>query len=199
MAPTSTESEVLEELVATAAAGDRGAQNLLLDRYWPVILQAVRGRKNRIGGKMAAREDTDDLQQTAALKVLTQLPSHEWRGRTAFVAWIKKLARHKVSDTYRHHSAAKRDASAETRAERGDAPRDGARSAESRFDDQQRVEQLLAQVRQLKPSYGAALMMHHLGFSMAQIGETLDCSAEAARKLVARARAKLIAQRASGR
>lgn len=192
--PNSTESQVLEELVTSAAAGDRRAQNELLARYWPVILQAVRGRKNRIGKKMAAREDTEDLQQTAALKVLTELPKHEWRGRSAFVAWVKKLARHKVSDAYRHHSARKRDAGAETRAERADAPRAGARSAESRFDDHQRVDKLLAQVQKLKPEYGAALMMHHLGFSMAQIGEALDCSAEAARKLVARARAKLVSQ-----
>jgi RNA polymerase sigma factor (sigma-70 family) len=187
----STESQFLEELVAAAAAGDRKAQDTLLRQYWLVIHQAVRGRKNRIGAKLASREDTQDLQQVAALKVLTELPAHEWRGSSAFVAWVKKLSRHKVSDAYRHHSARKRDAGVETSADKVDA-RGLSRSAESRFDDHQKVEKLMAQVQQLKPEYGAALMMHHLGFTMAQIGEMLGCSAEAARKLVARARAKLV-------
>ena len=52
-------------------------------------------------------------------------------------------------------------------------------------------------MRQLKPEDGAALMRHHMGFPLGQIGEMLGCTPEAARKLVARARAKLVQQQKS--
>ena len=187
-----TDSEVLEELVAAAARGDRAAQETLLGQYWQVIRQVVRARKNRLGTRLAAREETQDLQQAAALRVLTELEDHRWQGRPAFVAWVKKLAQVEVIDRYRFHSAKKRDVIAETSDERAlDRPAP-ARSAESRLDDQRELDQLIDQVQALKPEYGAALMMHHMGFSHAQIGELLECTPEAARKLVTRARLKLL-------
>ena len=186
-------SQVLQDLIAQAATGDRGAQEALMQHYWPLITQAVRARKNRLGGPAMAKEQTVDLQQTAALKVLSELGKHRWQGQSAFTAWVRKLADLEVIDTYRHHHAQKRDAAAEV-------PADGvleltapARSAESRMDDHARVNSLLAQVRQLKEEYGAALIMSHMGFTHAEIGETLDCTPEAARKLVSRARVKLVA------
>ena len=47
----------------------------------------------------------------------------------------------------------------------------------------------------LKEEYGAALLMHHLGFSHAEIGAALECTPEAARKLVTRARKRLLDRR----
>ena len=67
-----------------------------------------------------------------------------------------------------------------------------ARSAESKFDDQDRLTELLKNVQRLKSEYGAALMMHHMGFSHGEIGETLGCTTEAARKLVSRGRIQLL-------
>ncbi len=193
-----TDSERLEELVAEAAGGDRTAQQTLLVRYWQVIRQVVRARKNRLGERLSAREETQDLQQAAALRVLSQLDDHRWQGKSAFVAWVKKLAQVEVIDWYRHHSAQKRDVAVETGEEAAGAQVASLRSAESRLDDQRELDELLAQVEALKPEYGAALMMHHMGFSHAQIGEALKCTPEAARKLVARARIKLLAARGSG-
>lgn len=192
-APTNfTDSEVLEELVAAAAAGDRGAQQHLLAQYWPVILQAVRARKHRMGGALAAREDTQDLQQAAALRVLQQLTRHRWQGSSAFAAWIKTLARLEVVDAHRHHHAGKRDVGAEARAMSVGGIAAAGASNESRFDAGRRLEALLEQVQALKPEYATALLMHHMGFSHAEIGDTLGCTAEAARKLVSRARTRLL-------
>ncbi|MEE8408726.1 MAG: sigma-70 family RNA polymerase sigma factor [Myxococcota bacterium] len=188
----STESQIVEELVAAAADGDRDAQAQLLDKYWPLIRQAVRGRKNRLSQKLAAREETQDLEQVVAIKLLNVLPKHTWRGGSAFAAWIKKLASNEVLDTYRRHGAQKRDVHAEQALELGVEPAQPARSAESRFDDHQKFESLMKQIQELKDEYGAALMMHHFGFTHAQIGEALGCTPEAARKLVARARRKLL-------
>jgi RNA polymerase sigma-70 factor (ECF subfamily) len=187
-----TASEALIELLEAAATGDRGAQDDLLRRYWPVIRQAVRGRKNRLGQKMAAREETQDLEQAAAIKVLGELEKHEWRGRSAFANWIRKLADFEVVDAFRHHSAKKRDAGAEEPARDDQLVRPGGRSMESKFDDQHRLSGLLEQIERLQGDYGAALLMHHMGFSHAEIGDTLGCTAEAARKLVSRGRIKLL-------
>lgn len=188
----STESQIVEELVAAAAEGDRSAQTQLLERYWPLIRATVRGRKNRLSNKLAAREETQDLEQVVAIKLLNVLPKHAWRGGSAFAAWIKKLASNEVLDTYRRHGAQKRDAHAEQSLEPGVELQQPARSAESRFDDHRRFDTLMKQIQELKDEYGAALMMHHLGFTHAQIGEALGCTPEAARKLVARARRKLL-------
>ena len=142
--------------------------------------------------RQGMREETQDLEQTAAMKLLSALPKHSWQGGSAFAAWIKKLASNEVLDTYRRHGAQKRDALAETPLIPGRDLPAAARSAESRFDDDQRFAGLMQQVEELKAEYGAALLMHHLGFSHAQIGEALGCTAEAARKLVSRARRKLV-------
>jgi len=188
----STASQALEDLVCAAADGDRAAQQHLMERYWAVIEQAVRGRKNRMGQRLAAREETQDLAQSAAIKVLGELDKHSWQGRSAFAAWVKKLARYEVVDAYRHHSAKKRDAAAELPQSRADRAVRALRSAESVYDAQHAASRLLDEVRQLKPEYGAALLMHHLGFSHAEIGESLGCTAEAARKLVSRGRTSLL-------
>jgi len=187
-----TASEALIELLEGAASGDRGAQEDLLRRYWPVIRQAVRGRKSRLGQKMAAREETQDLEQAAAIKVLGELPKHEWRGRSAFANWIRKLADFEVVDAFRHHSAQKRDAGVEDHADAEHAGPPPLRSIESKFDDRHRLAGLLQQISKLQGDYGAALLMHHMGFTHAEIGEALGCTAEAARKLVSRGRIKLL-------
>lgn len=192
----STESQLLEEMVAAAAAGDKSAQARLLERYWPVIRQAVRARKNRLSSRLAAREETQDLEQVAALKILTSLPKHTWQGGSAFAAWIKRLSSNEALDIYRRHGAQKRDAHAERELKEESDPPPQARSAESVFDDQQRFAVLLGQIQKLKAEYGAALMMHHIGFTHAQIGDALGCTAEAARKLVTRGRQKLLELRA---
>ena len=185
------ESTLLQELISRAAAGERDAQQTLLEQYWPIIRHAVRARKARVSARLAQREDTADLEQTAAIKILEALPKHTWQGGNSFAAWIKTLASSEVIDRYRHHHAQKRDAGAETSLSRaeGEAVR---RSPESQLDDRNRVSALFEKVSTLKPDQAAAVLMHHMGFSHAEIGESLDCTADAARKLVTRAHSKLI-------
>lgn len=182
--------------MAEAAGGDRAAQEELLARYWPLIVQAVRARRHRMGRGQAGRDETQDLEQKAAIRVLGELGRHEWRGLSSFGAWIKKLSDLEVIDQHRHHSAKKRDAAQDaglSQMERGPFPMGAiGPSMESRIDRQDRLDELLSRVQSLKPEYGSALIMHHLGFSHAEIGEALGCTTEAARKLVSRARIRLL-------
>ena len=189
----STESQVIEELVLAGAAGDREAQQALLQRYWPVITQVVRARRARM--RRDVRDDTGDLIQEVAIEILRSLPGQRWQGRQAFVAWIRKLADYELKDIHRYNRRQKRDRRAETNEDKIDLSRRQAQSMESRLDNRQQVETLMNSIESLKPEYGAALMLHYAGYAHAEIGQMLDCSAEAARKLVARARAKLVASR----
>lgn len=190
-------AQVLEEIVLSAAKGEREAQDVLLRKYWPLIRAAVRGRKNRLGQKLRAREETQDLEQAAALKLLNELGKHEWRGPSAFAAWVRQLAEHGVIDAYRHHRAQKRDMANEATASHADFAREMLRSPESLVDDQKKLTLLLQDLERLKGEYAAALLMHHMGFAHGEIGETLGCSAEAARKLVSRSRTKLLSLRSA--
>jgi RNA polymerase sigma factor (sigma-70 family) len=187
----STESEFLEELILSAAKGDREAQNELIGRYWPIIRDAVRAAKRRMGERLAEREETVDLQQAAAIKILAALDAHDFRGRPAFAAWIRRLAQAEVVDHHRHHAAQKR-AAPELGGSVLDRVAEERRSPESRYDDMQRFDALLAQIGELKPEYRTALLLHHMGYSHKEIGETLGCTPEAARKLITRARTKLL-------
>ncbi len=184
----------LEALVRAAADGDRDAQEHLLKSFWPVIRAAVRGRRGRLPPAARARLDTADLEQEAALRLLQGLGGHNFRGVSAFAAWVRKLTDHLVLDLHRRQHAQKRDAAADTRISAHDIELQS-RSPESRLDEVAAADALLAELARLKPEYGAALMLHHFGFSMAEIGETLGCSTEAARKLVSRARLRLLALR----
>jgi RNA polymerase sigma factor (sigma-70 family) len=186
------DSDHLQDLVVRAAEGNRAAQQTLLTRFWPLIHKAVRARKARLGRALDGREETEDVEQAAALKVLEELPKHRWQGRSAFSAWIGKLAALEVVDRYRFHRASKRDVVAEASESRAKVLRGNRRSAESMIDDDRRFRSLMAKVAEMKDDYGAALLMHHMGFSHAEIGDALACSAEAARKLVTRAHRKLV-------
>jgi RNA polymerase sigma factor (sigma-70 family) len=188
-------SSTLEALIEAAAGGDRGAQQELLATYWPVVRMTVRGRRRLLSTKVRARDETVDLEQEVALKVLLGLPQHEWRGASAFVAWVRELARNEVIDRTRRGTAARRDVRAETELPSQELPAPAPRSMESMADGARGARDLMRDIERLKPEYGAALLMHHGGFSHAEIGEALDCTEEAARKLVSRGRTRLLALR----
>jgi RNA polymerase sigma factor (sigma-70 family) len=184
-----TASEDLEQLVARAAQNDVRAKNDLVRQYWPVIQMAVRGRRRSLGAKHRGRDDTADLMQDAAMRVLRELPRHEWRGHRAFVAWIKRLTDAEVIDAQRYHLAAKRDVRREaTATSRAGVSRS---SIETRLDQKKRLHEVSEQIATLKPEQQTAIFMHCLGYAHGETGELLGCSPEAARKLLARALAKL--------
>jgi len=187
----STASAVIEDLVTLAAQGDRGAQERLFERYWGVIRQIVRACRARHGRHLQVRDQTDDLAQEVALEVLSAMPRQHWQGRQAFRAWIRCMAEAKVIDAQRYHLAQKRDQRRETAQSHADAKAPSP-SPESMIDEGRRLTRLSELIAELKPEYAGAVMLHHLGYTHAEIGELLGCTPEAARKLVSRAEAKLV-------
>ncbi|OGQ91011.1 MAG: hypothetical protein A2289_00895 [Deltaproteobacteria bacterium RIFOXYA12_FULL_58_15] len=188
----STDSQIVEGLVASAAAGDSGARSVLFQRYWPVIRQIVRACRYRMGGATRLREQTQDLEQEVALEVLLALPKQRWQGRQAFKAWLHKLATATIIDAQRFNLAKRRDHRVETGVERAERMTPAGTSPESAIDDHRRLQTLAEMLDELKPQYAGAVMLHHLGYTYAEVGELLGCTAEASRKLVSRGEAKLV-------
>ncbi len=188
MAAERESSAEVEALVRRAAAGEAAAQAELLGRYRYVIRRAVRAR---LGGALRAREETADLEQEVALRVLTSLGKQQWRGRSAFLAWLKQLALGEVIDRVRYHAAARRAVAAEVELEE-DAVAQAKRSPESLMDEQARLHELERRLEALPDKQALAVMLFHQGHSHAEIGAVLGCSEEAARKQVARGRARLV-------
>jgi len=187
-----TESVVIEQMVGAAAAGDRQAQQDLLRRYWSLIRDIIHTRRQRVGHQLRDREQTQDQQQDIAVHLLRDLPKHVWHGKKAFLAWMRKLADAKVIDAQRHHRALKRDAGAETGVEQLEiSPQPSRPSPETMIDQNRRLAATESLLEQLKPEYAAAVRLHCMGYSHSEIGEALDCTPEAARKLVARGFSKM--------
>ena len=133
------------------------------------------------------------------MELLASLRKHEWRGRQAFVAWIRKVADCEVRDIARFHGRGRRRVGAET----GTGPlaqlSGGGTGGETRAARRQKLGELEQAIAALKPEYAGAVLLAAQGYSHGEIGEILGCTAEAARKLVARGRAKLALSGAGSR
>lgn len=186
-----TDSAIIEQLVADAAAGRGDAADRLMRKYWHIIERLVRHRRRRLGTQLRLREATCDLSQDAAIRVLRELPKHGWRGKSAFIAWIRAVASAQMIDEARYHGAQKRNRAVETVADEPNLAAQSARSLESQLDEKDHLRSLSNEIARLKPEYHDALLLCALGGTHEEIGEYLDCSGEAARKLVSRARAAL--------
>ncbi len=184
-----TESEIVEQLVGAAAQGDRDAQDALLRRYWAHIGAIVRGRMFRLSRGLRGREEDRDLVQDAVMRILRELPRHALQGRRPFLAWMRRVADAAVIDRQRFHAARRRSPEAEMPLDSRVAH--SARSPDSRIDREREAAGLLSALRQLEPDTAAAVLMHHMGYTHAEVAAHLELGPEQVRKRIARAEVKL--------
>jgi RNA polymerase sigma-70 factor (ECF subfamily) len=90
-------SEVPDELVAAAMAGDREAVARLLETIRPLVVRYCRGR---LGVTDRSSLSADDVAQEVCMAVLTALPSYRVQGKP-FLAFVYGIASHKVIDAHR--------------------------------------------------------------------------------------------------
>jgi RNA polymerase sigma-70 factor (ECF subfamily) len=90
-------TDVPDELVAAAMAGDHQAVGRLLAIIRPVVVRYCRAR---LGRTDRASASADDVAQEVCLAVLTALPSYRVQGRP-FLAFVYGIAAHKVIDAHR--------------------------------------------------------------------------------------------------
>jgi len=93
---TSDATDVPDELVRAAAAGDRDAVERLLAVVRPHAMRYCRARM----GSSNRSPSADDVAQEVCLAVLAGLPRYRFEGRP-FLAFVHRVAAHKVIDAHR--------------------------------------------------------------------------------------------------
>ncbi|HVL84676.1 MAG TPA: sigma-70 family RNA polymerase sigma factor [Pseudonocardia sp.] len=90
-------TEVPDELVVAAMAGDRNAVGRILATIRPLVVRYCRAR---LGRSDRSSVSADDVAQEVCLAVLTALPGYRIQGRP-FLAFVYGIAGHKVIDAHR--------------------------------------------------------------------------------------------------
>jgi RNA polymerase sigma-70 factor, ECF subfamily len=93
----SDSTDVPDELVAAAMAGDRQAVGRVLAIIRPLVVRYCRAR---LGAPDRSSASADDVAQEVCLAVLTALPGYRVQGKP-FLAFVYGIAAHKVIDAHR--------------------------------------------------------------------------------------------------
>jgi RNA polymerase sigma-70 factor (ECF subfamily) len=90
-------TDVPDELVTRAMAGDAAAVANVLEMVRPLVVRYCRARLGRFDRSSVS---ADDVAQEVCLAVLTALPGYRVQGRP-FLAFVYGIASHKVIDAHR--------------------------------------------------------------------------------------------------
>jgi len=90
-------TDVPDELVTAAMAGDRQAVGRVLTIIRPLVVRYCRAR---LGAPDRSSASADDVAQEVCLAVLTALPGYRVQGKP-FLAFVYGIAAHKVIDAHR--------------------------------------------------------------------------------------------------
>jgi RNA polymerase sigma-70 factor (subfamily 1) len=193
-----------EELVVRLRAGDEAAASLLFRRYEPVLRR--RASRRLVGGVRRKVGASDIVQDTyrAAFRDLSQF---EDRGPGSFRRWLDTILSYRVNESVRRHVRAVRrsvgrEVSGEARPASADAAASGPTpSAEVAAKEQ--GEELRAAIEAMDGDDRLVLQLVGLdGRGYDDVGRVMGRSADAVRKLYARATVRLgreTGRRASGR
>jgi RNA polymerase sigma-70 factor (ECF subfamily) len=87
-------------------AGDADALGRLYERYYERVLSFVR---IRMGPRLRARIDPEDLVQRTFLVAMDRLPDFEMREPGALIHWLATIAEHQIRDQRKYFAQKKRD------------------------------------------------------------------------------------------
>ena len=172
-----------------ARDGDAQATALLLNQYRGLIRRTL---SERLGADLGKTRDLEDLEQDVAIRLMRSLDKHQWRGRKAFQQWLRLLARGEIVDQIREVQALKRGGDTPHTPLFEDAVGSARAGLETQADQAKRLAWLQAKLDALPFNYAQAIILSTLGHTYSEIGVLLGVSAEAARKLVSRGKAKLL-------
>jgi RNA polymerase sigma factor (sigma-70 family) len=166
----------------------------------PGLTHYVRGR---LGPDLASKESVSDIVQSTCGEILRRPTDFLDLGEAGFRAWVCRAAERKIQSRSRYWHAQRRDGTLEP-LEGGppDEPREPAAPTEEQPDRyaavREEVERLAHALQGLSTEYRLVLQRSQFeGVSYRELGAELDRSPEAARKLVARALARLAERRSS--
>jgi RNA polymerase sigma-70 factor (ECF subfamily) len=182
------EADTLEILRRIRADDERGWDELYR-RYHDPLLFAVRAR---MGPRLRAALESEDVFQSVALAALRALPRFEYRGPGSLLRYLRRLVANKIRDRADSVRAQKR---------RGAVPLDEVHSAEiaasappPAYAAGERYERLERCLAQLPPDFREVILLRKVdGLSSREAAQRLGRSDEATRKLYSRALARLSA------
>jgi RNA polymerase sigma-70 factor (ECF subfamily) len=187
----------VERWIAEARGGSRAALERLLEACSPFLLLIA---NRELGGALRSRLDPVDVVQDTLVKAWRHFP--QFRGETEldWLAWLWQILRRNLANERRSHiQTAMRSIQREVLlTEDAPMPRSHDAGRVSAAPDRQAQTQELHEIledalRRLPGRYREAFRLHtQEDLTFAQVGERLQCSAEAARKLWRRAVAKLM-------
>lgn len=181
------------DLVRRAATGDPRSLDALVERHLPGLVAFVRARA---GKSLRAREATADLVQSACYEVLKAMPKEDVGDEAAFKHWLYLAAERKIVDRARHHAAAKRSPSRETRlgsdAELLERGYSGFWTPSRHAAAREEIERMEAALRRLPDDARETIVLARIvGLSCAEIGAKTGRTEGAVRVLLHRSLARL--------
>jgi RNA polymerase sigma-70 factor (ECF subfamily) len=172
------------ELVELARAGDRQAQERLLERYLPPLRRWATGRLPRWARDLL---DTDDMIQETIMKTLRNVASFTPRHEGAFAAYLRQALLNRIRDEIRNAARRpRREVISDGHPDAGDSPLEAAIGAEATSRYEEALKHLSEEERAL------VVARIELGLSYEEVArETGKPSPDAARMGVRRALVRL--------
>jgi RNA polymerase sigma-70 factor (ECF subfamily) len=185
--PTKPASD--EEIVAAFQAGDVGSGARLYDRLFPVVdatLVRILGRRE---------SDHSDLVQTTFEQIVSTLARRTFAGRCGLPGWAAVLACHVGLNALRSR---RRERGVIDRArplgEEGAPDRPGPAPLESQLHARDALETVRRHLAGMDPERVTALLLHAMGYDLAEIAELTSTSTAAAQSRLSRGRRELRAR-----
>lgn len=177
-------------------AESRSSSPGLAERILAGLPGLTRFVRRRMGPELRARESASDIVQSTCRELLRAGSSFEDQGEAAFHRWLRGAAEHKLRNRARHWRAARRTGAGPAAAV--DEPREPLAPEATRPSQEaelaEEARRLEAAFRALTPEQRLVLTRSQIdGRSHAELASELGKTPEAARKLVARAMARLAA------
>lgn len=179
------------DLVERARSGDREAFDSIIARYRPRLESLIH---LRLGAKLRARVEVDDVFQEGCLKAYRSLGSFQWRNEGSFLSWlgeivenvIRSIARQRLPMPFGPSPNGDPEKDADAIAAPNSLSPIRALQREERF---KRLEDAL---NRLSPEHREVIILARIqGLPMKEIAERMDRSEDAASMLLLRALRKL--------
>ena len=171
-----TDSGDIQALVTRVRRRDRQAFDALVE---PLRERLVNQVRSRMGARVGARLEVDDIVQEALLTAYKSIERLEWRGEEAFYRWLASIAEHLLWRAARDAGPIPLELDEEI---------DGGDSSVSRLlSREERRERLESALADLSPEHREVIVLTRLeGLRVADVAARLGHSENAVRKLLGR-------------
>lgn len=184
------------ELLRQARGGSTSALGQLLEAYRAYLLVVA---QRELHSSLQSKVDAADLVQETFIEAMRDFVRFRGEIEAQLLGWLRGILLHNLADLNRHYGMCCRRLSQEVRFQEQIVERVSVDSAQGQ--SRNICEQLIAQeqrraldlaLQHLPPSYRLVLhLRYHERRSFPEIGSSLRCSPEAARKLLGRALKRL--------